>query len=700
MAAAVPVSVQRLVEEIVRIVATSTNNANLKQKLNTNTNLVPAIVAIITGAVQVAPETKKKVVANVPQEALADAILIIIRNSLGAKRNVKTVLPANARENVKTALNTNTSPKSNIVKLILDIIGDSTKGALTKPTANKTVKLAGPPPVNSNFILKIVLEALKRNETPEKARQLEEELRKPPRTPTNNTSNLIYKLIMSLFKNKVGPQGKMANGYNLSGDPNFIESKKKNANGKPTFNIEIPGYIFTTGNSGTGYYKNKGKPPGPVFGPAPPPPPPPPPTPANYSKLNLRGLFNARRKNPANVNKINGLIRSKLETLMRNLRYASGATLLRRAAEILKILPRNYPGRSDIVNIVIDEVRRISRKSNLDSARGNLRGVENRNVRDELNRKARNLRKKRTEGESPFNENNRRRRNNLARRRRSIGTRRPGETNEEYSRRKAEYERNKANANRLELAARRTARLRMQASRPAALPSRLPPGGGPLGPGGGPLGPGGGPLGPGGGPLGPGGGPLGPGGGPLGPGGFSPGPPPPPLPPSQQQAITNVGGVNRAVNVIATVPGGAPEVAKAAEALNETGGNVAVAVNVKGVSPAAVKAVQSLGGVKNAVNVLEGLNTMAQTPETRRRKAATRRRRAKKTPIRLTELNRVIASVKKQKLISLMAHNITRTNNIHPNDEKLKKYYKKVMKSYLLKKPFATIVKKAARKNM
>jgi hypothetical protein len=158
--------------------------------------------------------------------------------------------------------------------------------------------------------------------------------------------------------------------------------------------------------------------------------------------------------------------------------------------------------------------------------------------------------------------------------------------------------------------------------------------------------------------------------------------------------------VNRAVNVIATVPGGAPEVAKAAEALNETGGNVAVAVNVKGVSPAAVKAVQSLGGVKNAVNVLEGLNTMAQTPETRRRKAATRRRRAKKTPIRLTELNRVIASVKKQKLISLMAHNITRTNNIHPNDEKLKKYYKKVMKSYLLKKPFATIVKKAARKNM
>ena len=139
--------------------------------------------------------------------------------------------------------------------------------------------------------------------------------------------------------------------------------------------------------------------------------------------------------------------------------------------------------------------------------------------------------------------------------------------------------------------------------------------------------------------------------------------------------------------------------AKAAEALNETGGNVRLAINVKGVSPAAIKAVQNLGGVSQTVKILEGLNTMAQTPATQRRKAATRRtRRPKKSPIRLTELNRVIAAVKKQKLISLMAHNITRTNNIHPNDEKLKIYYRKVMKSYLLKKPFAKIVKKAAKK--
>jgi len=150
---------------------------------------------------------------------------------------------------------------------------------------------------------------------------------------------------------------------------------------------------------------------------------------------------------------------------------------------------------------------------------------------------------------------------------------------------------------------------------------------------------------------------------------------------------------------VALVPGGAPEVAKAAEALNETGGNVRLAINMKGVSPAAIKAVQNLGGVSQTVKILEGLNTMAQTPETRRRKAAApSARRPKKSPVRLVELNRVIASVKKQKLISLMAHNVTRTNNIHPNDEKLKKYYRKVMKSYLLKKPFANIAKKAAKK--
>jgi hypothetical protein len=177
--------------------------------------------------------------------------------------------------------------------------------------------------------------------------------------------------------------------------------------------------------------------------------------------------------------------------------------------------------------------------------------------------------------------------------------------------------------------------------------------------------------------------------------------PPPPLPPMQQTAINNAGGIPRALNTVAAVPGGAPEVAKAAEALNETGGNVAQAINIKGASPAAINAVQKLGGKNNAVNVLEGLNTMSQTTGTRKRKAARTIARPKKHRLqkpRLAALNKVINSVKKQKLISIIAHNVTKTHEIHPNDEKLKKYYKKVVKANILRTPFAKIVRKAAKK--
>jgi len=164
----------------------------------------------------------------------------------------------------------------------------------------------------------------------------------------------------------------------------------------------------------------------------------------------------------------------------------------------------------------------------------------------------------------------------------------------------------------------------------------------------------------------------------------------------------------KALNTVANVPGGAPEVAKAAEILNETGGNVNQAVNIKGANPAAVAAVQKLGGPENAVNVLQGLNTMAQAPATRKRKATRAVARPKKRGPgtrkvgrpRLAELNRVINAVKKRKLISLVAHNVTKTNNIHENDNRLKKYYKKVIKANILRTPFAKIARGAAKKRV
>jgi len=177
----------------------------------------------------------------------------------------------------------------------------------------------------------------------------------------------------------------------------------------------------------------------------------------------------------------------------------------------------------------------------------------------------------------------------------------------------------------------------------------------------------------------------------------------PTLPTNQQQAINNVGGVNKAMNAVVQVPGGAAEVAKAAEALNETNGNTNIAIRVKGASPEAVKAVQNLGGPKNSVIVLEGLNTLSRKTPAPKKKGGKRRKTggtSSKFRPRIAELNRVLNAVKKQRLISLMAHNVTKTHNIHPNDEKLKKYYKKVLKANILRTPFAKIVRKAAKKRV
>jgi len=305
---------------------------------------------------------------------------------------------------------------------------------------------------------------------------------------------------------------------------------------------------------------------------------------------------------------------------------------------------------------MIREITNLNKFSNFNR---NLRGVNNRNIRNALDVQRRRIQRRRTEERRPGEGYN----NYERRLRRSSGPYRyTGESETSYNQRRRET----ANANALKRAIAR-----------AEPPRPRNNGGGGYGPGGGS-------------------------GGGYGTGGGSGGAaPPPPLPSMQQGAINNVGGAGNAVQTVALVPGGAPEVAKAAEALNETGGNVRLAINMKGASPAAIKAVQNLGGVAQTVKILEGLNTMAQTPETQRRKAIRpRTRRPKKSPVRLVELNRVIAAVKKQKLISLMAHNVTRTNNIHPNDEKLKKYYRKVIKSYILKKPFANIAKKAAKKRV
>ena len=152
------------------------------------------------------------------------------------------------------------------------------------------------------------------------------------------------------------------------------------------------------------------------------------------------------------------------------------------------------------------------------------------------------------------------------------------------------------------------------------------------------------------------------------------------------------------MTTIVNIPGGAPEVAKAAEALNESKGNATYAITGKGASPEAVKAVQNFGGPKNTMVVLEGLNTLSRKTHPTKKKGGGKRRKTFRP--RIAELNRVLNSVKKQRLISLTAHNVTKTHNIHPNDEKLKKYYMKVLKANILRTPFAKIAKGAAKKKL
>jgi len=80
-----------------------------------------------------------------------------------------------------------------------------------------------------------------------------------------------------------------------------------------------------------------------------------------------------------------------------------------------------------------------------------------------------------------------------------------------------------------------------------------------------------------------------------------------------------------------------------------------------------------------------------------RKAAAPRKRKTKVASLRLNELNSVIDAVKKRKLISLVAHNVTRTG-IHNNENRKKMYYKKVIKSSILRRPLANKVRAAAKK--
>ena len=643
-----------LVRKITNVIR---NHANPKQGLSNlkrNQDLVPGIVAIIKKAVG-GQATTNAVVQQAPIDDLVNSITKLIRNGVRVTPSTKV--------EVVQRLSSNGNQTNDLIQRILEAF----RGALPTPV-----------PVISN-----------QNSRPEGAigeaywagkrkgwvygtsnAPMFKPAGKEPvaeykgwrlRGPRNGTSYNFYytkRTRTPIFS----PTSNMP-PYGPETKPNFVPPviNGVNNNGKPKYAPPPPGYVLTTRNNGrTGYYLNK-RPAGPApSGPAgvpsgPAGPAPAPAAPRNYSKLGLKELMNARAKYPENAERINKAIRDLFEKALRELKYESGSRRARKIGEILRILPRNFSGRRNATSLVINNVRNTRNERELQNLATNLGRVPNEDIARAFSEQKKRLKRKANNGRVGGNRRRVTEGNNL----------------NELRRRRAIL------------------------------------GGGGSGFSGGSGGFGGGS---GGGSGGFGGGSGGGSGG-FGGGGNNlneirrrrailsgqEGPPPPPLPPAQQNAINNAGGVPQALNTVAAVPGGAPEVAKAAEALNETGGNVAQAINVKGASPAAINAVQKLGGKNNAVNVLEGLNTMAQKPATRAQKRRTRPRRKTYRP-RLAELNKVINSVKKQKLISIIAHNVTKTHEIHPNDEKLKKYYRKVIKANILRTPLSKIVRKAARK--
>jgi len=628
---------EALVQRIIQILQTHANPKQGLSNLKRNQiNIVPGIVSIITRSVNT---NAVKVVTLAPAEDVAKAIVKLIGNraQLSSPVTVAAIPPLVTGGQAPAAI---------------QVIKQANAGDVAKAIVNLIQnKVPIPPQVASASV-----ETLEKEPTPE------------------------HLSLINRLKGIFSGQGKMA--YNTSNNPNFIESIKTNSSGQVIPNTIIisgynsktsPGYFKPTGKNrkyfflplttnkntrgfvqGTksGYFR----------------------TPRNYAAItSIRALLEALGKSPENRPSILEALRKLVEKKIRELRYEYSKS--RRAGELgelLRLLPRNFNGRRNASRMVLEDIRGARNGRDLSNLRTNLGRVPNENIRRALEEQNRRIRRNTERERTP-----RSRYNSGGYYSSPRPSMRSGGGGGGYN------SGGNNSGNGLELM--RLRRLRRQEGSGGGGSS-----GGGGGFGGGSSGGGGNAGGSGG--FG-GGGNAGGGGGSGNGGGL----PPPPLPIVQQRAINNAGGVNKAVNTVAQVPGGAPEVAKAVEALNSTRGNANVAIQNKGVSPAAVNAVQKLGGRNNAVNVLEGLNTMAQTHATRRRKAGTRRAKKVLKP-RVTELNRVINAVKKQRLISLVAHNVTKTHNIHPNDEKLKKYYKKVLKANILRTPFAKIAKRAAKK--
>jgi hypothetical protein len=173
------------------------------------------------------------------------------------------------------------------------------------------------------------------------------------------------------------------------------------------------------------------------------------------------------------------------------------------------------------------------------------------------------------------------------------------------------------------------------------------------------------------------------------------------LPANQKQALAAVpGGAPAANAVINAVPGGQKAIIEAAEALNEFP-NAKQAMELKGISPTAIAAVKKIAGNKplNAISIVGAVNTLKKkAPKAGKSTSGAKRRRKPQGP-RTVEIDRVLSRTLKKNLASLVAHNITRTNNIKGTLKKYKKPALKILtKAQILRTKAANRARQSAKK--
>jgi hypothetical protein len=370
--------------------------------------------------------------------------------------------------------------------------------------------------------------------------------------------------------------------------------------------------------------------------------------PKNYSKMNIETLFKKGGVNNSNL-------LTRLEQEINSLRRLSSSERHRRLGELLKIVPKNFPGRRKLVTAVIDEIRSIGRNRNPSDARRRFANMKtnlklsytNKEILDALalenkrasNNLSKNIGVGRRRGET----------SNEYYKRLMNPTRRSYETNSDYERRMRRTSGRRPTERTLEIFSRRRGESNQDYNRRTAIQNRREEirkmelnnrrrlrGGLNL----------------------------------------------PNLPPMEQKAIENVGGTERAANIVAQVLGGIPAVAKAAQSVNELGPRNAVLIHDN--NPVAVEAVKKLGGHNNAIRVLEGL-----------------RKTVRSLGPRKAVLNALLKETRKVNLAPVVARLVTKTGKIKKTLKNYKKNYnKKLIKSAIFRTRAANIAKRAAKKRV